>query len=247
MHTRRPKPKLPQLESEVLSTFSFWYLLRWFDLAAIHADGCTRHPFADVEGTSTGSSCSEAIIVFSWFRKLVPIPRRGARFSLRCGQCVLIEKLDKVFCEQNVQCPIDRHTYFLFQARQFAPVDSPPEKPSQESRKVYAENTRDTCAATNRSTRAKRFKTESHFRSAVNGRDNVLRNNFAFARSMLRRGRTIFARRWIGDQCAIAQGPDAIDALDFKVTIYLDAAALFRTWHNIQNRIWRDARGPDEC
>src|SRR5215467_205397 len=154
--------------------------------------GCVHGVWAPIR-----SSCSEAILVFSWFRKLVAIPRRGARFSLRCGQCALIEKLDEVFCEQNVQCPIDRHAYFLFQARQFAPVDSPPEKPGQESRKVHTENTRDTCAAANRSKRAKRFKTESHFRSAINGRDNVARDNFAFARSMLRRGRAVFARRRI--------------------------------------------------
>src|SRR5262245_62547263 len=95
--------------------------------------------FAGVEWTSTGSSCSDAIIVFSWFRKLVAIPRRRAGFSLRCGQRAVIEKLDEIFCEENVQRPIDRHTYFLFQARQFAPVNSTPEKPGKKSRKVYAE------------------------------------------------------------------------------------------------------------
>ena len=137
--------------------------------------------FAGVEGTSTGSSCSDAIIVFSWFRKLVAIPRRRAGFSLRCGQRALIEKLDEIFCEENVQRPIDRHTYFLFQARQFAPVNSPPEKPGKKSGKVQAENSRDAGAAANRSQRSERFEAERPFRCAVNTRHNVLSNNFAFA------------------------------------------------------------------
>src|SRR5262249_47187493 len=92
--------------------------------------------FAGVEGTSAGSSCSDAIIVFSWFRKSVAIPWRRAGFSLRCGQRAVLEKLDEVFRDGNVNRPIDRHTYFLFKARQFAQVNPPPEKPSKKSGEV---------------------------------------------------------------------------------------------------------------
>src|SRR5262249_38494183 len=92
--------------------------------------------FAGVEGTSAGSSCSDAIIVFSWFRKSVAIPWRRAGFSLRCGQRAVIEKLDGIFREENVPRPIVHHTYLLSQARKFAPVKSPTEKPSKKSGEV---------------------------------------------------------------------------------------------------------------
>jgi hypothetical protein len=59
----------------------------------------------------------------------------------------LIEKLDEILGEKNVQHPIDRDAHFLFKARQFAPVNSPPEKPGEESGKVYAKNLFEAVAA----------------------------------------------------------------------------------------------------
>ena len=58
--------------------------------------------FGDVEGTSTGSSCSDAIVAFAWIGKFAAIPRRCACFSLRVRERALIQKLDEIFCKQNI-------------------------------------------------------------------------------------------------------------------------------------------------
>src|SRR5436190_14681307 len=155
-------------------------------------------------------NCSCAGVNAAGYRQVLAIPRGSAGFGLRVHKRTLIEKLDEIFREKNVQRPIDRYAHFLFGAWQFAPVNSAPEKPREEPGKVYAENARDTCAATDRSKRAERFKAERRFRSAVNGRENVARDNFAFARCMLRRRRTIFACRWIWNERAITERPEAI-------------------------------------
>src|ERR1700757_2015808 len=122
------------------------------DVPAIH--------FADVEGTSTGSSCSDAIIVFSWFGKLVAIPRRRAGFSLRCGQRALIEILHEVFREKDIEGPIDRHAHFFFRAWQFAPINTAPEKPGEKSGKIHAKDPRHTGAAADGREQAERFEFE---------------------------------------------------------------------------------------
>src|SRR6266446_3450336 len=156
---------------------------------------------------------------------MLAIPRGSAGFGLRVHKRTLIEKLDEIFGEKNVQRPIDGYAHFLFGAWQFAPVNSAPEKPREEPGKVYAENARDTCAATDRSKRAERSKAERRFRSAVNGRDNVARDNFAFARCMLRRRRTIFACRWIWNERAITERPKTIHTFYFQVRIDSDSPA----------------------
>ena len=84
------------------------------------------------------SSRIDAIVAFGWIGKLVAIPRRRAGFSLRCGQRALIEILHEVFREEDVERPIDCHAHFLFHPRQFAPINSAPEKPSEKSGKVQA-------------------------------------------------------------------------------------------------------------
>src|SRR5439155_14201127 len=124
---------------------------------------------------------------------MLPVPRCRAGLGLRVCKSALIEKLDEIFREENVQRPIDCDTHFLFHSRQFAPVDPAPQKPGQEPGKVYAEDSRDTGATADRSKRAERFKAERRFRSAVNGRDNVARDNFSFTRCLLRGRRTIAA------------------------------------------------------
>ena len=177
---------------------------------------------------------------------MLAIPRGSAGFGLRVHKRTLIEKLDEIFREKNVQRPIDGYAHFLFGAWQFAPVNSTPEKPREEPGKVYAENARDTCAATDRSKRAERFKAERRFRSAVNGRDNVARDNFAFARCMLRRRRTIFACRWIWNERAITERPKAIHTFYFQVRIDSDSPAFFFAWNTIKDRIRRYARGPNQ-
>jgi len=102
---------------------------------------------------------------------------------------------------------------------------------------LYAENARDTCAATDRCKRAERFKAERRFRSPVNGRDNVAGDNFAFARCMLCRRRTIFACRWIWNERAITERPKAIPTFYFQVRIDFDSPAFFFAWNTIKDRI----------
>jgi hypothetical protein len=90
-------------------------------------------------------------VIAAGYRKMLAIPQRRAGPGLRVCKSALIEKLDEIFREENVQRPIDRDTHFLFHSRQFAPVDPAPEKPGQESGKVYAEDSRDAGATANRS------------------------------------------------------------------------------------------------
>src|SRR5438128_12222373 len=108
-------------------------------------------------------------------------------------QCALIEILHEIFREKDVERPIDRDAHFLFYARQLAPVNSAPEKPSKKSRKVHAENPRHSRAATDRRQQSERFETEWLFGFAVNARDDVACNNFSFARCVLRGRWTIAA------------------------------------------------------
>ena len=65
-------------------------------------------------------------------------------------------------------------------------------------------------------------------RCAVNTRDDVVRNNFSFARRMLRGRWTIAAGRAIRHERAIAQRPETVDAFDFEVRIHFNPAAFFR-------------------
>src|SRR5437762_6843771 len=141
---------------------------------------------------------------------MLAIPRGSAGFGLRVHKRTLIEKLDEILREKNIQRPIHGYAHFLFGAWQFAPVNPAPEKPREEPGIVYAENARDTRAATERSKRAERSEAERRFRSSVNGRDNVARDNFAFARRMLRGRWAIFAGRWIWNERAITERPKAI-------------------------------------
>src|SRR5947207_6578466 len=105
----------------------------------------------------------------------------------------LIEILHEILREKDVERPIDRHPHFLFCARQLAPVDSAPEKPGEKSGEVDAENPRHSGSATDRCEQPDRFETERLLRFAVNASDDVLRDNFSFARRVLRGRRTIAA------------------------------------------------------
>src|SRR5262245_49421709 len=159
------------------------------------------------------------------YRQVLAIPRGSAGFGLRVGKSALIEKLNEIFREKNVQRPIDCDTHFLFHSWQFAPIDPAPQKPREETGKVYAEDSCDTGATADRSQRAECLKTKGLFRRSVNARYNVLRDSFAFTRSVLRSRRTIFAGRGIGYERAIAERPQSIDAVHFEISIHLDAAA----------------------
>ena len=178
---------------------------------------------------------------------MLAVPRGSAGFGLRVGKSALIEKLDEIFREKNIQRPIDGDAHLLFGAWQFAPIDPAPQKPREEAGKVYAKDSCDTGATADRSQRAECLETKGLFRRSVNARYDVLRDNFAFARSVLRCRRTIFSGCGIGYERAIAERPQSIDAVHFEISIHLDAAAFFRARHNIENRIWRDASGPNQC
>src|SRR6266536_2878850 len=119
----------------------------------------------------------------------------------------LVEILDEILREKDVERPIDCHAHFLFHARQLAPVNSAPEKPSKKSREVHAENPRHSRAATDRREQPERFETEWLLRFAVNASDDVLCDNFPFARGVLRGRWTIAASSAIRHERAIAQRP----------------------------------------
>ena len=170
-------------------------------------------------------------------RKMLPIPQGRACLGLRVGKSALIEKLDEIFREKNVQRPINSDAHFLFRSRQFSPVNSAPEKPGGESGKVYAENACDTCAATDRSKLAEGFKAKRRFRRSINARDNISRNNFTFARCMLRDRRTIFACRWIWNERAITERPKPIHPFHLQVRIDFDSPSFFLAWNTIKDRI----------
>src|SRR6266568_5444008 len=110
----------------------------------------------------------------------------------------LIEVLHEILREEDVERPIDRDAHFLFRARQFAPVDAAPEKPRNKSGKVYSENARHAGATADRRQQSERFEAEWLLRLAVNARDDVVCENFSFARRVLRCRRTIPAGRRIG-------------------------------------------------
>ena len=83
-----------------------------------------------VHGLQLVRQGSDAIVSLLGSESWSPIPRRRAGFSLRCSQSALIEVLHEVFREKDIQRPIDRyHGLSSFRARQFAPVNTAPEKP----------------------------------------------------------------------------------------------------------------------
>jgi len=86
---------------------------------------------------------------------MLAIPQRRAGLGLGVRERALIEKLHEIFGEKNVQRPINCHAHLLFRTWQFAPVNPASEKPREKSEEVYAENPRHTCAAANRSERAR--------------------------------------------------------------------------------------------
>src|SRR6266545_5449387 len=119
----------------------------------------------------------------------------------------LVEILDEILREKDVERPIDRYAHFLFHARQLAPVNSTPEKPGEKSREIDAENPRHSGSATDRRQQSERSKTEWLLRLAVNASDDVLCDNFPFARCVLRGRWTIAPGRAIRHERAIAQRP----------------------------------------
>ena len=172
---------------------------------------------------------------FTWIRKLVAIPRRRAGFSLRCGQRALIQILHEVFREKDIQRPIDRHTHFLFHARQFAPVNTAPEKPCEKSGKIHAKDPCHTSAPTDRCELSKRFECEWFLRFAIDTCDDVMRENFTFARRVLRSRRTIVTGGGIWDQRAIAQRPKTVVALDLEIRISFAPTPFLGTHDKIQD------------
>src|SRR5438034_4573950 len=119
-------------------------------------------------------------------------------------QRALIEILNESVREKDVERPIDRDADFLLDPRQFTPINAAPEKPSKKSREVHPENPRHSRAATYRRQQPDLFETEWLLRFAVNASDDVLRDNFSFARCVLRGRRTIAARGAIRHERAIA-------------------------------------------
>ena len=93
----------------------------------------------------------------------------------------LIEILHEGFREKDIQRPIDRHTHFFLRARQFAPVNTAPEKPCDKSGKIHAKDPRHTSTATDRCELSKRFEFEWFLRFAIDTRDDVMCENFTFA------------------------------------------------------------------
>jgi len=148
---------------------------------------------------------------------VLAIPRGRAGLRLCMSKRALIEKLDEILREKNIQRPIDGDTHLLFGPGQFAPVNSAPEKPRQKPGKIHTENTCDTCAATDRSKRAKRFKAKRLFWRSVNGRNDIARDNFTLTRCVLRGRRTVLACRWIRNERAITQRPEPIHTFHFQV------------------------------
>src|SRR6266516_3398289 len=119
-------------------------------------------------------------------------------------QRALIEILHEILREKDVERPIDRDANFLLDPRQFTPINAAPEKPGEKSGEVDAENPRHSGAATDRRQQSERFKTEWLLRFAVNARDDVVCNNFSFARRMLCSRWTVAAGRAIRHERAIA-------------------------------------------
>src|SRR5215470_3457430 len=58
------------------------------------------------------------------------------RHTTRAGRRVM----DEVLAEEQVQSPVQGDADLLFQARQLAQVDGPPEEPGDEAREVQAED-----------------------------------------------------------------------------------------------------------
>src|SRR5205814_3315184 len=178
-----------------------------------------------------GSSGSHAIVSFAWIRKLV---------TIRSAMChrALIEILHEGFREKDIQRPIDRHTHFFFRARQFAPVNTAPEKPCDKSGKIHAKDPRHTSTATDRCELSKRFEFERFF-----GLPSTL--------AMMLCARTLPSR----DACCAvggqkspiagsgtsAQSPSAQRPswpLDLEMRIHFDSTAFLGTRDKIQDWVW---------
>src|SRR5439155_16506376 len=138
--------------------------------------------------------------------------------------------------------PIDRDADFLLDPRQFTPINAAPEKPGEKSGEVDAENPRHSGSATDRRQQSERFKTEWLLRFAGNACDDVLRDNFSFARGVLRGRRTIAASRAIRHERAIAKRPYTVNAFHSEGCLHFNPTALFCAADQVQSRCRRDAR-----
>src|SRR4029077_13830867 len=91
------------------------------------------------------------------------------------------------------------------------------QKPGKKSREIYAKDPRHSGPATDRCEQAKRFEFERFLRFSGDACDDVIRENFPFARRVLRSQRTIVARGGIRDQGAIAQRQKAVATLHLEI------------------------------
>src|SRR5712671_1628987 len=132
--------------------------------------------------------------------------------------------LNKIRREEQIQRPAERDAELLFKTRQLQKIDAPPQKPSDEPGKLYAENIGDTSATANGGELAKRREHERFLRRAADGSHYVFPDLGCLADCVLRCGRMWLAGFAIENPSTVTQCPHPRKVRDFEVLIDHEAA-----------------------
>ena len=175
---------------------------------------------------------------FCWDRKVGPDSTAPRLFRFAMWPARVIEILHDIFREKDIQRPIDRHTHFLFGARQFAPVNTAPEKPCDKSGKIHAQDPRHTGTATDRCELSKRFEFEWFLRFAIDTRDDVMARTLPSRDACCAVGgqKSPVAGSGTSAQSPSAQRPSW--PLDLEMRIHFDSTAFLGTRDKIQDWVW---------
>src|SRR5437868_5172954 len=139
-----------------------------------------------------------------------------------------MRKLHDVLRQQEVQGPVHSHPQLLFESRQLAQVNRPPNPPGEKAGELNTQNIRNAGSHPNRCELAdcRKHKTLLGLSSDFGG--YIVSEHFSLAERMLSGWRVRFAGGTVWDRSAIAQRPHPWPPEDLHELVDDNSAALFR-------------------
>ena len=135
--------------------------------------------------------------------------------------------LNKIWREEQIQRPAERHAELLFQNAAASEIDAPPQKPSDEPGKTYAENSGHASATANGGELAKRREHERLLRRAADDSHYVFPDLGCLTDCVLRCGRVWLAGFAIENPSTVTHCPHARKVRHFEILIDHEATLSF--------------------
>src|SRR6516162_5873573 len=148
-------------------------------------------------------------------------------------------EVNEILGENEVEYPIQSNTDLLFQARQLAQVDPPPEEPGNKSREVDTQDVGNASPSPDSRKQPNGREVKGFFGPTVERRQNISRESFPLTHGVLRRGRVGFAGFAVGYDGAVANSPDSRPTGNLHIFIDDHSASLFLAGECFQDRTGR--------